>query len=69
MKPGMNDIRSTNGDGRVAPPGLKTPGHWAALTGRWSFDSGVSVYEGPLEVQQEPYGLTLSDLQLRDGRA
>ncbi len=65
----MNDSRLTNGNGHAAPLGLIIPGHWAALTGRWSFDSGVSIYEGPLEDQQQPYGLALSELRLRDGRA
>jgi hypothetical protein len=65
----MNDLLSTNGNGHAAPLGLMTPSHWAALTGRWSFDSGVSVYEGPLEGPQEPYGLALSELRLRDGYA
>jgi len=62
----MNDFRPTNGNGE-APP--LTPGHWAALKGRWSFDSGVSVYEGPFEDQPQPYGLALSELRLRDGHA
>jgi hypothetical protein len=65
----MNDLRSTNGNGHAAPLGLMTPGHWAALTGRWSFDSGVSVYEGPLKDQQPPYGLALTEMRLRDGRS
>jgi hypothetical protein len=64
----MNDARSTNGNGHASATGHKSPAHWAALTGRWSFDSGVAVYEGPLDDQQL-YGLALSELLLRDGRA
>jgi hypothetical protein len=65
----MNDSRSTNGNGHSVPLGPIEPSRWAALTGRWSFDSGASVYEGPFEEQPQPYGLALSDLRLRDGRA
>jgi hypothetical protein len=65
----MNDIRSTNGGSKVGPLGLIAPAHWAPLAGRWSFSSDASVYEGPLEDQQQPYGLALSDLRLRDGHA
>jgi hypothetical protein len=65
----LSDLRSKNGNGHGPPLGLVTPTHWAALTGRWSFDSGVSIYEGPLEDRQQPYGLALSDLRLQDGRA
>ncbi len=60
----MNDSRPTNGNRDAAP---QTPGHWAALTGRWSFDSAISIYEGPFEDQQPPYGLVLSNLNLQDG--
>src|ERR1700723_2277324 len=63
----MNQLRPTNGNAQSGPLELKTPSHWAALTGRWSFDSSASVYEGPLEDQQQPFGLALSDLRLRDG--
>jgi hypothetical protein len=65
----MNDSRSMNGNGHADPLEPKAPRHWAALAGRWSFDSGVSVYQGPLEDQRQPYGLALSELQLQDGRA
>ena len=65
----MSRNRSTKGNGDNVPVGTKAPGHWAALAGRWSFDSGVSVYEGPLKDQQLPYGLALTELRLRDGRA
>jgi hypothetical protein len=65
----MKDSRSTNGNGKAGAFEPKTPQQWAALAGRWSFDSGVSVYEGPLEDQRQPYGLALSELQLQDGRA
>lgn len=65
----MNDFHPTNGNGHAAPLGLMTPKHWAALTGRWSFDAGVAAYEGPLADQQLPYGLALSELRLRDGHA
>jgi hypothetical protein len=61
----MTGLRSTNGIGVAAP---LIPGHWAALKGRWSFEAGVSVYEGQIEDQQQPYGLALSDLRLQDGR-
>jgi len=65
----MRDSRPTNDNGHAAPLEPKTPHHWAALAGRWSFDSGISVYEGPLEDQRQPFGLALSELQLQDGRA
>lgn len=65
----MEEVRLANGNGHAVPAGLLTPGHWAALTGRWSFDSGVCVYDGTLDDQKQPYGLALSDLRLRDGRA
>jgi hypothetical protein len=68
MNAEMNDFRSTNGNGHPAV-GPETPSHWAALKGRWSFESGVAVYEGPLEGQEQLYGLALSDLRLQDGRA
>jgi len=61
----MTGLRPTNGNGVAAP---LIPGHWAALKGRWSFESGLSIYEGPFEGQPQPYGLTLSDLRLQDGR-
>jgi len=62
----VDDNGSTNGNHHAAS---LSPSQWAALTGRWSFDPGVSVYDGPLDDQQQPYGLALSDLRLRDGRA
>ncbi|HEV2199286.1 MAG TPA: hypothetical protein VGR73_05665 [Bryobacteraceae bacterium] len=65
----MNDFRPTNGNGHAGPLGLVTPTHWAALMGRWSFDSAGALYEGPLDDQQQPYGLALSELRLRDGHA
>jgi hypothetical protein len=65
----MTEFRSTNGNGHANPPGMITPGHWAALAGRWTFNSGGAVYEGPLEDQQPQYGLALSDLRLRDGHS
>jgi hypothetical protein len=46
-----------------------SPRHWAALKGRWSFDSSVAEYQGPLDDEQQRYGLALSELHLRDGRA
>ena len=46
-----------------------TPSHWAALKGRWSFNSDGSVYEGPLDDPQQSYGLALSELRLQDGLA
>ncbi len=52
----MNALRTTNGNGDAAP---STPSHWAALKGRWAFDLRVSVYEGHLEDQPQPYGLAL----------
>jgi len=64
----MTEIRPGNGNGHAVPLGLLTPSHWAALTGRWSFDSSVAVYDGPLD-QQRPYGIALSELRLRDGLA
>lgn len=69
MEPEMNDFRPTNGNGHAGPLGLVTPTHWAALMGRWSFDSAGALYEGPLDDQQQPYGLALSELRLRDGHA
>jgi hypothetical protein len=65
----MKDSHKTNDNGHSAPLEPKTPRHWAALAGRWSFDSGISAYEGPLEDQRQPFGLALSELQLQDGRA
>lgn len=65
----MSNNRSGKGNGDAVVVSPKAPGHWAALAGRWSFDSGLSVYEGPLHGQQLPYGLALTDLRLRDGRA
>ena len=31
------------------------------------FEPGACIYEGPFEGRQQPYGLALSDLRLRDG--
>ena len=64
----MNGPRSTNGNGHVTPLGLITPSPWAALAGRWSFDAGESIYQGPLD-QHRSYGLALSELKLQDGSA
>src|SRR5271170_4923644 len=69
MKPEMNDSHSTRGNGNGGSAIPIGPTRWTALTGRWSFDSGVSVYEGPLEDQQQQYGLALTELRLGDGRA
>lgn len=63
----MNEKRSVNGNGYAVPLGLLTPKHWAALAGRWSFESGACVYEGPFEGQDQPFGLALCELRLRDG--
>ena len=68
MKPEIEDFQLRNGNGHVAPVGPMTPAHWAALKGRWSFEADVAVYEGPLDERQS-FGLALSDLRLRDGRA
>lgn len=40
--------------------------NWAALSGRWTFGEAAAIYNGPVEPVR-PYGIALSDIQLRDG--
>jgi hypothetical protein len=47
---------------------VKAPVNWAAMKGVWTLVGPEIVYEGPLEASPQPYGLTLSNLSMRDGR-
>ena len=40
---------------------------WAAITGEWTFNKENASYLGPTEAVVAPYGIALSDVQLRDG--
>jgi len=41
--------------------------NWAGIAGSWSFGERQARYEGPSKGEGAPYGLALSDVQLRDG--
>ena len=41
--------------------------NWAAIAGIWSFENAVAQYKGPTTQESLPYGIALSDVQLRDG--
>jgi hypothetical protein len=42
------------------------PKSWAALAGRWNFETETIVYEGPATPDATPYGLAVSDLRSRE---
>lgn len=49
---------------------LVEPRSWAALAGLWSFqEDRTATYRGPVQGAGVPYGLAISNIRLRDGRA
>lgn len=50
-----------------ANPTPVSPASWAAISGSWSFEEGVSRYHGPIEPAAVPFGLALCNLRMRDG--
>lgn len=41
--------------------------NWAAIAGVWEFEGAKALYKGPTGDAGLPYGVALSDVQLRDG--